>query len=285
MKRQRSEKWNDWRTKVARKCDDLARNFGGRAGAVALRDIALHRRITRIEFRPLLVEGGLGRRGGGFVMFVKCAAEQAAEFTARFHESGGRDLPARTRFTIAHEIAHTLFFDLTPSKPIPLFEASHPAELESLESACNLGANELLLPSHRFEEVLQTSDLLQPEKLLEVAKRFGISVDVLMVRLSRTRMWGSNHGAAAIVSVFGGELKLDAFAADRYSESLFPADSEQLRALEILRDDRLSLFGGAQSSVENEIACRNGAKQAYTAACAPINPKGSRHILSFRLKR
>ena len=90
MKPQRSEKWKRWRTKVTKDCNELARGLGGTAPAVALRDIARHRRITRVVFRPLLVEGGLGRRGNGFVMYVNCAAERVRDYTARFHENGPR---------------------------------------------------------------------------------------------------------------------------------------------------------------------------------------------------
>ena len=83
---------------------------------VDLKRIAAHREVRRIEFAPLLMDGGLAVRSDGFVIYVRCDIGEGADLTARLAEDGtGSTLPQRilrrARFTIAHEIAHTFFYE------------------------------------------------------------------------------------------------------------------------------------------------------------------------------
>src|SRR5882757_5371234 len=84
---------------------------------VDLNRIAATRAVQRIEFTPLLTDGGLAVRKDGFVIYVRCDLGQGASLTGQFTEDGtGSTLPMtiarRARFTVAHEIAHTFFYDI-----------------------------------------------------------------------------------------------------------------------------------------------------------------------------
>src|SRR5205823_13085544 len=91
---------------------------------IDLKRIAASRAVRRIEFRPLLTHGGLAVRNDGFIIYVRCNTAQNADLTARFAKDGtGGSLPTamarRARFTIAHEIAHTFFYDIRRMPPQP----------------------------------------------------------------------------------------------------------------------------------------------------------------------
>ena len=55
---------------------------------VDLKRIAAHREVRRIEFAPLLTDGGLAVRSDGFVIYVRCDIGEGADLTARLAEDG-----------------------------------------------------------------------------------------------------------------------------------------------------------------------------------------------------
>lgn len=78
----------------------------------------------------------------------------------------------RRRFTICHEIAHTLFPDCykrerrrTPSK-----------EDKQVEDLCNLGASEMLFPSKYFEHDMASREVTG-DRIVELATRYHASID------------------------------------------------------------------------------------------------------------
>jgi hypothetical protein len=107
---------NPW-VKRRNEVDDWAERLGSRyirnagsVGPTALGAMAREQRIKRVEFRPLLVEGGLIVESDGFIMMVRCDRDESDAFARSFSgDETGAFLPPRQRFTIAHEIAHTFF--------------------------------------------------------------------------------------------------------------------------------------------------------------------------------
>jgi hypothetical protein len=87
-------------------------------------------------------------------------------------------LSARQRFTLAHEISHTFFYDASrkPCKP-------HPSQ-RLLESLCNYGAQRLLLPDHLVEREIGAGRRFDSiEMARDIASAAQVSVEVVLHRL------------------------------------------------------------------------------------------------------
>lgn len=100
----------------------------------------------------------------------------------------------RRRFTIAHEIVHTLLpgVDLKPGKRYWMsyqFEAQSP-----VEQLCQVGASELLMPSSDVEEVLAGE-----AGYLDAAGRMGSRFEVSLEAATRNLVDLSNGGSAMVV--------------------------------------------------------------------------------------
>ena len=89
----------------------------------------------------------------------------------------------RLRFTLAHEVCHTFFYEIVPElKYIPHVTSS--AE----ERLCNLGASELLMPSDRLAgEHLTRYPGLRSLELL--AGRYQVSIESMLIRLTSSKLW------------------------------------------------------------------------------------------------
>ena len=90
---------------------------------------------------------------------------------------------ARVRYSIAHEIAHTLFPDCRDR----IRQRSLHDELQGdewqLEAICNVGAAELLMPLGSLKSA-KDSDLTI-EKLLALRRQFEVSMEALLIRMVR----------------------------------------------------------------------------------------------------
>ena len=123
----------------------------------------------------LLTDGGLAVRNGGFIIYVRCDPGEGDDLSARFEEDGtGSTLPERVRhrarFTIAHELAHTLFYDLRSLPPELKFEINAAAETR-LELACNEIAGALLLPRRLLQQRTSTVRDMDPRELRKLAEQ------------------------------------------------------------------------------------------------------------------
>ena len=96
------------------------------------------------------------------------------------------DRPAgRVRFSVAHEIAHSLFPDCAEQvRHRRLHEATTDLDWQ-LEALCNIGAAEILMPYGSLLEV-EDGDLTM-ESLLRLQKRFQVSTEALLIRVVRLR--------------------------------------------------------------------------------------------------
>ena len=91
--------------------------------------------------------------------------------------------PTRSRFTIAHELCHTFFYEIVPELKYG-FEGTDPAE----ERLCNVGAAELLIPSkslrHRAKGCRVSLDSLG-----ELANIYAVSMEAMLLRLRALGLW------------------------------------------------------------------------------------------------
>ena len=133
----------------------------------ALRD----RNIQQVEFvHDLPCEGSLEPVGPefrrGFVMRLKKSASDV-----------------RIRFTMAHELCHTFFYELVPEIKF----APHETDEEE-ERLCNLGAAAFLLPASVLRRRVKK---LQPrlETLELLSAEYRVSIPTMMLRLRELGFW------------------------------------------------------------------------------------------------
>jgi len=87
----------------------------------------------------------------------------------------------RLRFSIAHEIAHSLFPDCAAevrNRGVTAIRASDDWQLEAL---CNIGASELLMPLGSFSDLAATE--LSIKSVMELRKQFDVSVEACLIRI------------------------------------------------------------------------------------------------------
>ncbi len=155
---------------------------------VLLRQLAERRRVTSVEFRPLLVDAMLTTHPEGFRILFNSNGDDPTELQKRFqNESASQVMPSRLRFSFAHELAHTLFYDLsdgTPKLAKQFRSGGGRTKLENLERSCNKLAGQMLLPTPMLKAALKRMEAINPNSLSEFAKQAGVSIEALVRRLS-----------------------------------------------------------------------------------------------------
>jgi hypothetical protein len=177
--------WDARVAKLLRKAHNLAATVSQSGFPIQLRHLAKACQVTDVIFKPMLVDGGLGISEQGFTVYVNTKEEQCIPIHNLYQtERLGRTLPVRHRFTIAHELAHTLFYDVTPSsEPKLLPIAARKANLDKLEVACNRIAAALLLPDKFLLHEKERLDIYNPNHLRLLARRSAVSDRTLSIRL------------------------------------------------------------------------------------------------------
>jgi len=156
----------------------------------------------------------LRHRGVGSLQVVQDLASEGAlqpigsKYSDGFKILLKRETAAtRLRFTIAHEICHTFFYESVPElKFVP-----HGVDGQE-ERLCNLGAAELLMPA---VSVQRTSFPLTVciESLCRLATEFSVSVTAMFLRLRSLRLWNCvfsewhrmTNGTFMLTNFYGGK--------------------------------------------------------------------------------
>lgn len=95
---------------------------------------------------------------------------------------------ARTRFSIAHEIAHTLFPDCAYSIRNRSTHTSMADDEWQLEMLCNMGAAEILMPAGSLKQAIENVTF---DGLLELRQQYSVSAEAMLlqvVRLAETEL-------------------------------------------------------------------------------------------------
>jgi len=91
----------------------------------------------------------------------------------------------RLRFTMAHEVCHTFFYELVPE----LKFCDHGVDQEE-EKLCNIGAAELLVPTNQIKRLARNAPI-SIETLEDLAARYQVSLEVMLLRLRCVGLWNS----------------------------------------------------------------------------------------------
>ena len=136
---------------------------------------------VKVEWRKMVPEAAVVVRPDGLLICLQ----------DNFRED--RRTPRRQRFTWAHEICHSLFFQLDKTPPCPFPGTPKGAILEKM---CQRGAGRILLPQVLLEDLFGVSNQVESVgQLLEIAEQFEISPEVVLRRLSeQPEIFASHQG-------------------------------------------------------------------------------------------
>ena len=107
-------------------------------------------------------------------------AANSRGFRIEFNPSRPR---GRLRYSIAHEIAHTLFPDCADQVRNRLHHQESVGESWQLESLCNVAAAEFLMPWGSFSVLREGS--LEIDRMLELQREFAVSLEAVLIRTVR----------------------------------------------------------------------------------------------------
>jgi len=151
---------------------------GGTEPPTDLFALAHMRRVKKIYLRPMVGEGATYAVNGGFEIAVR---DRIRDEVIRLDLDDPRRPPleARQRFTLAHEIAHTLYYDLNKQRPVLINDSPRG---DMLEAFCNRAAGMFLLP-----DALLRADLagrpVSLEALRWLSRRYRASSSAVIRRI------------------------------------------------------------------------------------------------------
>jgi Zn-dependent peptidase ImmA (M78 family) len=150
---------------------ELRKAVGWSRKSPQLERAQLRRRIFRVEYKVSWDRDG-------------CLEPLGTSFDQGFRLTlNAKSSKNRVRFTQAHELCHTFFYEYVPEiKFRPHLE--DPAE----EYLCNFGAAELLMPEYSLRK--ETKVLPRSiQSLLRLASDYNVSPEAMMARLRSLRLW------------------------------------------------------------------------------------------------
>jgi hypothetical protein len=149
--------------------------------------VALARQVHTLDLRNMLLDGALESIEDGFKVYIYDAKQ---EFVVPLTRSVLLD--QRQRFTLAHEVGHTFFFDTQRARPAALPGIP---KYQDLERLCNLIGSEILVPEVCLRRYFQRRDPrhrrppLTIETVCGISEEFDVSVEVVIRRIARYPIW------------------------------------------------------------------------------------------------
>jgi DNA-binding transcriptional regulator/RsmH inhibitor MraZ len=141
--------------------------------------LARMQRVKIIDVRPMIPLGCIEAYEDGFRMFIRGRKLQSFEV----HDRLVLDcLTPRQRFTVAHEIGHTFFFDPSAGHPEVLKRLP---PVQAIERLCQDAAGRMLLPGQLLAPFLDTEQPVDPPLVLKIAREFRCSAEAVMRRLDQ----------------------------------------------------------------------------------------------------
>jgi O-acetyl-ADP-ribose deacetylase (regulator of RNase III) len=131
----------------------------------------------------------------------------------------------RIRYSVAHDLAHTLFSDCGDTIRHRLTRQEQAGDDWQLEMLCNIGAAEFLMPVGSFPELNeQATDI---DRLLQVRAQFEVSTEATLLRVTRrTEQPCAMFAASRIESGEGsGRYRLDYWVSSRSWPTRVPSGS------------------------------------------------------------
>lgn len=262
---------------LAQACTTIANEVADESGFVQMRKL-LDRFDASLIIRPLLVEGMLAtitqptqsaEESNSWAVLVDSEKYSVTEENVS-NETAEHPLPVRMRFTIAHELAHSLVFRPTHfgiKLQLPTQSKKSRADfVKEIERETDKLSSLLLWPERAVEAFLDTESL-SIDKLARLALKQGISRQVCLSRLrafQRKDKRGllfrdglKNFGAGVGEWVQGGRAVLHKWPLFlNFDRNIIPeaflkvAQQDRLPAQSVFNDGNFILCGGSVSHTE-----------------------------------
>ena len=220
-------------------------------------------RSANVRFMPLPVPGCLSTTSGGFDIFVQTNAKDSKGFSEKFLSGNDNLLPARHRFTIAHEIAHTYFYDLSKQPPFMQFPPNADKEHRRMETACNVIANRMLLPRLILEDFVKKNDPTDPNCLRELAGKSAVSPQVIVSAFGSSAGCLPHNSAIASVAHDGTCYRITSFALGALLKIRFTLVKGQ-KLSEWISSPDFTPNGGAQPQVAFRRTAKDDKRTIYS---------------------
>jgi len=272
LKERLSALWKAREDRARSHVGHLIERLGLTAAPIPLAPIASVCRVQRVVFRPMLGSGATVPTDTGFTMYVNCKSEDVNDWDARFNDQSdqGRFLPNRARFTVAHEIAHTLFYDWSASVGTSLVPIRHHKALNSLERTCNRVAGSLLLPEHLLWQEISELRTFEADQLVGVARKFRVSLETLILRLDSLPYLPNSDSGVALAAGCGPNLMITRkTASGRIAPLLRLAEGASLPTF-LASDPRLLVNGGSVRSISLSPRSTSGSTEKYVVTFARV---------------
>lgn len=158
---------------------------------VDLYALAQARNIHKVRLEPLLVDGRLLVMQNGFVVQLNDTKKLSADLATETPP----ELSKKQRFTMAHEIAHTLVYDVSQTPPrelsrvlVGINESGYMDDSDkNLEEFCQIAAGLMLVPGRSLKSEIRKLGRERVDSISVVqrlADRFQVSSEVFIHRLT-----------------------------------------------------------------------------------------------------
>ncbi len=284
--------WDRHRRTVVLLAESLACAYGAGSLPIMLREIAKARRVKEVVFAPLLKDGFLVAGTDGFSIHVNCPKEKVEAWTETWNDQrdGGRGLPERCRFTLAHEIAHTFFFDIGKRTIRPLVNVRTLYARKATERACNLAAGHLLVPeailcAQRKEGLIAPLDFFDARDIAVLRRRARISAEALLIRLANATIWEGDPGAIFYLQEQDGSLVAQDFIIHGSLRNLFPPAPRGTPAADLLLCPELICYGGKRSVTVNSLPRAPRSRptpRPFVVTCVRVYDRGRTYFVAMR---
>lgn len=277
MTKSRARSWHRVKEQAIEAVEELV-SRRCRSFPTDLQDLAIERSVEYIEFLPLLVEGGILVTRNGFIINVRCDPSEGERLTELFQSDGtGRALPRtivnRSRFTIAHELAHTFFYDTSRTPPSSLIETADIGNPRKLESACNRIASHLLLPEELLIRKYPQLESCDPELLCSICRETLVSRVTLTARLSSVPKMSLPEGVVVCAERGSTGDQIRAIWRHYSLRELWLKLTKGAYLHEFVYHPDLIVFGGEQSWIEKELVLTSGERLQFRFCCEEKAPR------------
>ncbi len=254
MPRRESERWTRVCDDAWRQAGSLTALFGWDDLPIPVAALASEVGVRKVFFRRFAADGQLEvRDDGGFDLRLHPLNGNARLLRKEYLQRGGRGLHPRIRFTIAHEIAHALFFAREDGQvACELYEARNRRDEIRIERECNRIAAALLMPEPLVHAAREEpgADCMNPREILALTRAFGVSLEALALRLGELRWLAGLNGGVLLVS--GKDPKVTSWMPG--TERICGDLEKGMHLRSWFSDERLRLFGGDQDDTLVRVA-------------------------------
>jgi hypothetical protein len=160
------------------KISALLHDSGAREAPVDLVRVALRQGIHTLRFRPMRHDGSISAEGGGFRVDLRSRLTREAHL-------GNEPAPlldVRQRFTLAHEIVHTMFPEGGQAGSAG---SPKPVRGRQLEILCQFGAGHIVVPEQALRRSVDKRLIVgSSSQVSALSGKFQVSPEVMLRRLS-----------------------------------------------------------------------------------------------------